>query len=135
MLLFLLSRDKSTRKFFEPSTFSTCIDVSSTDDTTTRDDNTFIRSLVDVTCVDVAHNNINIHRTGNTITRDDNTCNNNAAVSSFVDVTCIDVSSTDNATTRDDNTFISSLVDVTVGSFVDVTCIDVSSTDDTTTLS
>ena len=90
----------------------TCIDVSSSYDTTTHDD-TFISSLVDVTRIDVVQNNINMPRTGNTTTRDDNTCNNNAAVSIVVDVTCIDVSSTENTTTRDDNTFISSLIDVT----------------------
>ena len=87
------------------STSTPCIDYA-------RNNNTAI-IIVDVTCIDVAHNNINIHRTDNTTTPDDNTCNNNAAVSIVVDVTCIDVSSTENTTTRDDNTFISSLIDVT----------------------
>ena len=97
----------------------TCVDVSSTDNTTTNANNTFISSLVDVTCIDVTHNN----KTAICIFN----------VSSLVAVTCIDVSSINNTTTRDDDTDVISLVDVTrIGvagnnkaaiSIVHVTCV------------
>ena len=84
----------------------------------TRNNNTAVSSLVDVTCIDGPIVEVALYRTDNTTTRGDNIRNNTNAISS------LDVSWTDNTSPRDDNTCLDvARNNNTAFGIVNVTCI------------